>query len=89
MYNMKLVLKSTDSNDVSQLPISVFQDRNLLGTVTLTGAQREWETIELNVAAFSGNFYLRFFAAQTGLAIQSCTLELTETLEQFRKRMEK
>ena len=80
IYTLTLVLRSTDENDVSQLPISVFQDRNLLGTFTLTGSEREWKPLEMEVKAFSGNFYLRFFAAQTGLALQSCRLELKEAL---------
>ncbi len=83
LYALHLTLRSTDSNDVSQLPISVFQDRNLLGTVTLTGAEREWKTVTLDVPAFSGTFYLRFFAAQTGLEIQSCALELKKSLEEM------
>lgn len=82
LYTLTLTLRSTDSNDVSQLPISVFQDRNLLGTVTLTGSEREWKDIVLEVPAFSGNFYLRFFSAQTGLAIKACTLELKQSLEE-------
>ncbi len=81
-YALKLVLRSKDQNDVSQLPLSVFQDRNLLGTVTLTGSQRDWETFEFKVPAFSGNFYLRFYPAQTGLELQSCTLELKESMEE-------
>ena len=84
-YSMEITLRSTDNNDVSQLPISVFQDRNLLGTITLTGAQREWETFTLNVPSFSGNFYVRFFAAQTGLAMQSCKLKLEKSLEELMK----
>ncbi len=86
IYQLKMALRSTDSNDVSQLPISVFQDRNLLGTITLTGAQREWETFTLEMPVFSGNFYLRFFAAQTGLSMGSCALELKESLEERIKR---
>ena len=86
LYALKLVLRSTDSNDVSQLPLSVFQDRNLLGTATLTGAQREWETVELKVMGFSGNFYLRFFAAQTGLELQSVELEFRMSLEDMMKQ---
>lgn len=81
-YTLTLRLRSTDSNDVSQLPISVFQDRNLLGTITLTGAQRDWEDFTLDVAAFSGTFYLRFFAAQTGLAMESCVLTMKQSLEE-------
>lgn len=85
LYEMKLSLRSTDKNDVSQLPISIFQDRNLLGTVTLTGSERDWKTVTMDVPGFSGTFYLRFFPAQTGLAIQSCTLELKMTLDELMK----
>lgn len=85
LYELRLTLRSRDQNDVSQLPISVFQDRNLLGTVTLTGSERDWKTVTLNVPAFSGTFYLRFFPAQTGLELQSCTLKLKTTLEELMK----
>ena len=85
LYKLILTLRSTDQNDVSQLPLSVFQDRNLLGTATLTGAQRDWETVEFNVMGFSGNFYLRFFAAQTGLELKSVRLEIVKTMAELQK----
>ena len=88
VYTLRMVLRSTDSNDVSQLPLSVFQDHSLLGTTTLTGAQRDWQTVELNVMVFSGNFYLRFFPAQTGLEMQSCTLEMKLTMEEAMKQFQ-
>lgn len=81
IYTLTLQLRSTDKNDVSQLPISVFQDRSLLGTFTLIGSEREWKPVQMEVKAFSGNFYLRFFAAQTGLALQSCRLDLKEAVK--------
>ena len=83
LYEMKLILRSTDSNDVSQLPLSVFQDRNLLGTVTLNGSEREWKTVTMDVAGFGGTFYLRFFPAQTGLELQSCVLSLKQSFEEM------
>lgn len=85
LYKLILTLRSTDQNDVSQLPLSVFQDRNLLGTATLTGAQRDWETVEFNVMGFSGNFYLRFFAAQTGLELKGVRLEIVKTMAELQK----
>ncbi|WP_322172645.1 glycoside hydrolase family 3 protein [Acutalibacter caecimuris] len=88
LYTLRLVLRSTDSNDVSQLPLSVFQDHSLLGTITLTGAQRDWQTVELDVMGFSANFYLRFFAAQTGLELQSCTFHFKMGLEDLMKNRE-
>ncbi len=87
LYKLTLILRSTDNNDVSQLPLSVFQDRNLLCTATLPGAQRDWETVEFNVMGFSGNFYLRFFAAQTGLELKSVRMEIVKTMAELQKEM--
>ena len=83
LYEMQLTLRSTDKNDVSQLPISIFQDRNLLGTVTLNGSERDWKTITMEVPGFGGTFYLRFFPAQTGLELQSCVLSLKQSFEEM------
>lgn len=88
LYTLDLTLRSADSNDVSQLPISVFQDRNLLGTVTLTGAEREWKTVSMNVLAFSGTFYLRFYVGQGGLEIKSCTVKLEKTAAELMAQRE-
>ncbi len=81
-YSLKVTLRSTDSNPVSQLPVSVFQDRTLLNTITLIGSERDWKTVEIPMTpVFSGNFYLRFFFAQTGLELQSAMVEMTKSLE--------
>lgn len=82
IYTLKITLRSTDENPVSQLPVSVFQDRTLLTTVTLVGSERDWKTVEIPLTpVFSGNFYLRFFFAQTGLALQSAEVIMTKSLE--------
>lgn len=82
LYTLVVRVRSTDSNPVSQLPFSVFQDRNLLNTITLIGSEREWKTVEMPLTpVFSGNFYLRFFFAQTGLEFQSAQVVLTRSLE--------
>ena len=82
LYTMRITLRSTDSNDVSQLPLSIFQERNLLGTITLNGSEREWKTVELNVMGMNTT-YLRFYPAQTGLELKSCELELKQTMEEL------
>ncbi len=86
MYKMSVTLRSTDSNDVSQLPLSIFSDRNLLGTVTLNGSEREWKTVDFNVFGMN-TFYLRFFAAQTGLEIKSVEFEMVASMEEMMKHM--
>ena len=78
VYKLQMVLRSIDSNDISQLPLSVFRGSNLLGTVTLSGAQRQWQTVEMDITMGSPNFYLRFFSAQTGLEMKSCTVRFVK-----------
>ncbi len=82
LYVMRLTLRSTDDNDVSQLPLSIFQERNLLGTVTLNGSERAWKTVEFNIMGMNTT-YLRFYPAQTGLEIQSCELEMVKTMAEL------
>ena len=36
---------------------------------------------------FSGNFYLRFFAAQTGLELKSVRMEIVKTMAELQKEM--
>ena len=75
-------LRSADANDVSQMSLSVFKGRDLLETVTLKGADREWRTVEAQ-AVDMGTFYLRFFLAQAGLEIRSCELRLEKTMAEL------
>lgn len=83
MYILHLTLRSTDANDVAQLPLSLFQDRNLLQTVTLNGAEREWKTVDIQVASMN-TFYLRFYAGQSGLEIRSCDLDFIMGMAELR-----
>ena len=82
LYRMRLELRSVDANDVSQMSLSVFKGRDLVETVTLKGADREWRTVEANVIDM-GTFYLRFFLAQAGLEIRSCELRLEKTMAEL------
>ena len=81
LYRLELTLRSADSNDVSQMSLSVFMGRDLLETVTLKGADRDWRTVEMRAFGMS-TFYLRFFVAQAGLEIRSCELRLEKTMAQ-------
>jgi len=83
MYILHLTLRSTDANDVAQLPLSLFQDRNLLQTVTLNGSERDWKTVDIQVASMN-TFYLRFYAGQSGLEIRSCDLEFIMGMAELR-----
>ena len=81
--DLELVLRADDQPDVAQLPLSVFQDKMLLKTVTLTGMDKEWQTVKISVyPAFIGNFYLKLYFANGGLEIKSARLIKTKDMEE-------
>lgn len=87
MLDMEIVLRADNQPDVAQLPLSVFQDKMLIKTITLTGMDKEWQTIRINmVPAIMSNFYLKFYFAQGGLEIKSVKIVRTEDLEEKFKR---
>ncbi len=73
--------------DVAQLPMSVFQDKMLVKTVTLTGMEKEYKTITIDLnPLFMSNSYLKFYFAQGGLEIKSAKLKMIKSLEEEFKR---
>ncbi len=81
-YRLELVVRSTDDNDVSQMSLSVFKGRDLVQTVTLKGADRDWQTVEMDLIDM-GTFYLRFYAAQAGLEIRSCRMKRLQSMAEL------
>ena len=85
--DLELVLRADNQPDVAQLPLSVFQDKMLLKTVTLTGMDKEWQTVKISVyPAFIGNFYLKLYFANGGLEIKSARLIKTKDMEEEYQR---
>jgi beta-glucosidase len=85
--DLELVLRADNQPDVAQLPLSIFQDKMLLKTVTLTGMDKEWQTVTASLyPAFIGNFYLKLYFANGGLEIKSARLVKTKDLEEEFKR---
>ncbi len=87
LMDLELVMRADNQPDVAQLPMSVFQDKMLVKSVTLTGMDKEWQTIKINLhPAMVGNSYLKIYFAQGGLEIKSAKLVKTEDLEDKFKR---
>lgn len=70
---LRMVLQSESPDDLAQLPLSIFQGTELLGSVTLSGRERKGKTVEFELFA-NGTVYLRFFVAEAGLHIHSCEI---------------
>ena len=78
---MEITLKAENQPDVAQLPLSIFQDRQLIQSITLLGMDRKFKTFHLKLApSFLGNFYLKFYFAQTGLVIDSVKVIKTKEM---------
>ena len=87
LMDLELVVRADNQPDVAQLPVSIFQDKSLIKTVTLTGMDKEWQTIKVNLyPSFVGNFYLKLYFAQGGLEIQSARVVVTKNMEEEFKR---
>lgn len=79
--DIELVLRADNQPDVAQLPLSIFQDRQLIKTITLTGMDKEWKKFRIKLApSFLGNFYLKFYFAQSGLVFDSVKVIKTKEM---------
>ena len=87
IVRLELEARAVKQPRMAQLPFSVFQDRELVREVTLTGADTEWTPVSLELKlCYTSNFLLRFYFAQSGLELRNLRLVLAEDLEeQFRK----
>ncbi|MBP3217886.1 MAG: glycoside hydrolase family 3 protein [Lachnospiraceae bacterium] len=81
-YELELVLRADSDNPLAQIPVTVFMNKDVLKTITLTGSDNEWKTERIPVLpGFSANFFLKFYFGQTGIVLKSAKLILTEDTE--------
>ena len=81
-YELELVLRADSDNPLAQIPVTVFMNKDVLKTITLTGSDNEWRTERIPVLpGFSANFFLKFYFGQTGIVLKSAKLILTEDTE--------
>ncbi len=84
-YRLELTCRAAaEISELAQIPVSVFQDRELVKMFSLSGADKEWQTqvIELPLPVYSCTFYVRFFFSQGGMEIRSCRIIMTESLKE-------
>ncbi|MBE5830482.1 MAG: beta-glucosidase [Butyrivibrio sp.] len=87
MMELELVVRADNQPDVAQLPMTIFQDKMIVKTVTLTGMDKEWQTLKIELfPSFIGNFYLKFYFAQGGLEFKSAKIVVTKDMEEAFKR---
>lgn len=70
-YCLEMKVRS-DAGEVAQIPVSVFLDGNLAGTMTINGTGGRWIQLEQPLGyVFGANHFLRFYFAQSGMKVDS------------------
>ena len=74
---------SADTPELAQLPLSVFQDRELVTTIFLTGTDKDWkkQTIDLHLNAIGNTFYIKMYFGQGGMEIKDCRIDLVDAVK--------
>jgi beta-glucosidase len=69
-------------SELAQIPLSIFKDKELVKMVTLTGEDKEWQTIEVPFVGCAMTFFLKLYFAQDGMEINDIHFELVKSREE-------
>lgn len=84
LYQLSITCRAAASEEeLAQIPVTVFKDKEMVGTVTVTGADKEWKTYTMDQLppGFQNNFYLKLFFGQGGMEIKEIRMTMTLSLE--------
>lgn len=74
-YSIRLRVRS-DAGAVAQIPVSIFWDGHLSGTVTINGTDGKWIEVEQALGgAMGSNHFVKFYFAQSGMEIESARIQ--------------
>ncbi|MCM1189222.1 MAG: glycoside hydrolase family 3 C-terminal domain-containing protein [bacterium] len=75
---------SAETADLAQLPLSVFQDKQLIETVTLAGSEKEWKkkTVHFPMPLFHYTFFLKLFFGMSGMELKDMKIVMEESMEE-------
>lgn len=80
---------SENTPDLAQLSMSVFQDRQLFGTVTIAGSEKEWQkkTVDFPVPLFHYTFFIKLFFGISGMELKDVKVVMACSMEdELRKK---
>lgn len=83
-YDAELTM-SAELGHLAQLPITVYMDNVIHGTVSIQGTEGKTVTERVSIGPLIGdNHYIKFYFGADGLNLQSVRLILTKPMELFR-----
>lgn len=81
-YKLTMRVRSNATSDLAQIPLSIFRDKELIKMVTLTGADRDWQDVEVMFEDCAMTFFLRMYFAQDGMEIEDIKITLAKSKEE-------
>lgn len=83
VYRLELDCRVVGQGSLAQIPLTLSQDREIVKTISLTGAETEWRTEEIALnPSFHNTTFLKLFFGQGGMEIREARLVLKESLEE-------
>ena len=72
---------------LAQLPVSVFFDKKLAETISITGDDKEWSHHEVEIAEplFSFTFFIKLYFGISGMELRNVKVLMSQDMEEFLK----
>ena len=86
-YRLTMDVRANAISDLAQIPLSIFRDGNMVKMITLTGADKEWQTITVDFEFCMSGFYVKLYFAQDGMEIKNVSVSLKESKEEEMKNL--
>ncbi len=78
-YTLELICRVVGQSSLAQVPLTIYQDKQLLKTVSLSGDDTEWQKEEISLLPINQNtVFLKFYFGQSGMELQEGRLVLKE-----------
>ena len=77
-YHLLMTMRARESAPaLAQLPVTIYKDRELAGTVSLTGKDKEWQTIDIQLpdSVVANGFQTKLFFGESGLEISELSIQ--------------
>ena len=72
-YKLEITVRANAQTELAQIPVSVFTNEIFAATISLTGADKEWRTVEVPLGEVKdGSMKVAFFFGKTGMEIAGC-----------------
>lgn len=75
-YELQMKVKS-NLDDLAQLPVTVYLDNIIKGTMSFRGSKGQWVTQQIRFDTFEGHHYMRLYFGATGLTVDHIAFQLS------------